>query len=516
MPRAGARHAVAMWIAVALLAATACVRAFGFPLNHDAGWWLQIAESMLAGDDLYHDIVEINPPLMGYLAMIPVILSDLGGLEVGPTFTSLVLLLIALIAVYAVTQLGGLSETRLARPVLAGALIVSLILLVGNDLGQREHLMFVLLVPYTMVLWRKTSGLPVGDITSTAVGVAAAVGIALKPHFVLVPVALELTAWRATPGSGLLTGLRQKERLTLLTLLVAYAAWVVVEGSYLPLLQRSAGLYAAFSTTEWTALVISWPVIGLAAALVAQRFFRSAVADLARFFIALGVAGAILTLLQLKGWSYHFYPAMAGLTIAAVLLAYDFAVRSWRDLAAVRMVEIVGLVAVLGVTAIAAAGLVRNHDRVGEAISERLSSQLRSIEAVDFEGPILVLSAFVNHSFPLATYSNSGWASPFPALWWIRSRPRETLFDLEVMHPVEKEFTERLAARFSASKPGIVLVDVSEQAIFGSRFPYVEYMSRSAVFEAAWQSFSIHGTVGAFEIWVREPPAAAKEWSADS
>ena len=48
-------------------------------LNHDAAWLLHAAGRVLAGDALYVDVDETNPPLIVWLSFAPVLLAALPG-----------------------------------------------------------------------------------------------------------------------------------------------------------------------------------------------------------------------------------------------------------------------------------------------------------------------------------------------------------------------------------------------------------------------------------------------------
>lgn len=51
------------------------------PLNHDAAWYMSVARRILKGEHLYRDIIDVDPPLIVYLSMLPVLLSDVLGLS---------------------------------------------------------------------------------------------------------------------------------------------------------------------------------------------------------------------------------------------------------------------------------------------------------------------------------------------------------------------------------------------------------------------------------------------------
>jgi hypothetical protein len=154
---------------------------------------------------------------------------------------------------------------------------------------------------------------------------------------------------------------------------------------------------------------------------------------------------------------------------------------------------------------------MEGHDRVAAERKLMLDEQVKYLADIQPQGSFLVMSAFVSRSFPLVNYSGLRWASPFPALWWIRARDGlregtagQVVTDLAIENPTELMLTRMLVARFRQSAPGIVLVDTTAHAEFGgARFPYVEYLEQNGQFRREWRNYARKGEVGPFAVWVR-------------
>ena len=63
-----------------------------------------------------------------------------------------------------------------------------------QDFAQREHFALITTVPYCLLIASRLAGERVR--APWAIGLFAALGFALNPYFVAVPIALELLAWR--------------------------------------------------------------------------------------------------------------------------------------------------------------------------------------------------------------------------------------------------------------------------------------------------------------------------------
>src|SRR4026208_2380402 len=72
------------WVAgsaARLVLAGLLVAEFQRPLNSDSAWLLHLAARVAQGDRLYHDLIEINPPLVVWLQLPIVFLSERLGLD---------------------------------------------------------------------------------------------------------------------------------------------------------------------------------------------------------------------------------------------------------------------------------------------------------------------------------------------------------------------------------------------------------------------------------------------------
>jgi hypothetical protein len=169
----------------------------------DIAFPLWAAERMQHGARLYVDILEINPPLFIWLDLPLVWLSRVTGLGSITWYriaTSLLLFASLAGCWWALKRgLGGeeVEEVKFRR-VLWLAAAFALLLLPRLDWGEREHLSLALTLPYILLGIARARGRTVPRGGAALAGIAAGVGIALKPYFVLVWVGREWAARRST------------------------------------------------------------------------------------------------------------------------------------------------------------------------------------------------------------------------------------------------------------------------------------------------------------------------------
>src|SRR5258706_765354 len=85
---------------------------------------------------------------------------------------------------------------------LPGLALFVLLVYPQGSFGQREHLLVILSLPYLLLATVRAQLLPIDPWRAALIGLVAAVGIGIKPHFAFLPVLIELNllalcGWRA-------------------------------------------------------------------------------------------------------------------------------------------------------------------------------------------------------------------------------------------------------------------------------------------------------------------------------
>ncbi len=175
---------------------------FAHPLliHADQSVYLAMADMFLQGKKPYVDFFDFNPPLIIYLSTIPIALSKMVPLTPIQIFNLTInfLMLISTALSGALFYANRNSTDRfLYFPLLLAPIICTQTQF--YDFGQREHLFVLLYFPFFVCrLLRYRSG-QIQPILSVLVGIFAAVGVSLKPQFLLTAMLLEATLmwqWR--------------------------------------------------------------------------------------------------------------------------------------------------------------------------------------------------------------------------------------------------------------------------------------------------------------------------------
>ena len=500
-----ARPSVAVLSIAAIYCAAAILR-FTSYLNHDSSWLLLATRRMLDGAALYADILEVNPPLILWLNVPPVLVSEATGIPSEVTFLIAVFALsaVSLWLLAAVTRhIDGLRASE--RHVLLIAAAAALLVIPGYDFGQREHLMLLFVLPYVLLAGARAGNARPPTALAFAVGGFAALGFCLKPYFFLIPVALELFV--LIRGRSLKRSFRA-ENLALAGVTVAYAATLLwLAPGYLEIMVPLAlEIYNQTYTGDPAYLFRQTALVLMIAAFAAIYMFRLQGTRL-NILVALLIstfAQIAIFAVQGKGWHYQLVPALGFLTIALTFCAIttigQTGPKSGSSL--VRAARPPLAIAIL--FALLASTLPQ----------QRYTGEFQDIAAaLDRIGlspeTYFSFSAHVFHSFPLGAATGMTYASSAPAQWLmpgIAIREAQASTEPESWTPMMD--TIRDLARnsvledFERNRPELVIVHDSPAKNYfrGLPFDYVAWYSQDPRFAAIWRDYEKVGSVDAAHV----------------
>ena len=485
----------------------------------DVSWLLYTAREMLGGARLYIDLVEVNPPLIVWLNLVPAALAARLGLSDIVVYRALVVAA-ALVSFVVASRALGLLRTPAdpaARRLLCLMTAVALVPLAGGDFGEREHLLLILGLPYVLLVAVRASGVPVGAVLSLPAGIMAGVGIALKPYFLLLPLALE--GWLLLRRR---TAIARPETLAMAAVAAAYLAAIQLWATpFWELARDFGGAYYRF--LQEPLLLTAFTGHGAALALCAMLAYvvlRDRREDRPLWTVLLLATIALYgsAVLQRKGWRYHFYPSMATGLLLLTLMA-TAAMPQARSLAA-RLYRAVATAVVVFVPLSLIAGAILQLVRPERApvIGDPDLPALADLVRREIPGgSLLVLSTNMASAFPLVPLTDTRWASRFPSVWLlgalyhdelgapqpIRYRPAER------QPPLERYLLRSVAEDLSRHRPDLLVVlrpapDRPEWGI--RRLDYLEYFSADPLIARELAAYGFLADVGEYRIYRRGAP----------
>ena len=508
----------------------------------DISFLLYAAGRVLDGATLYVDLIEINPPLIVWLNL-PIVAAAraLGMSEILAYRIAVTLLLAGSVALSArvlrrteATAPSVLPSFRLSVLILTFALFV----LPRLDWGEREHLMLALVLPYLLLgvarlsprsprqgatgarapdADRAVAGIPdasapvapAGLRGDVLIGLAAAFGIAIKPQFVLLWLVREAIVFahtrRLTP-EGLIVPLAG----------IAYLGAVAVFApGYIELVRTHGPAYQTFIHNPLlvTALLGDGAALAIGALIVAVALWRwTGRAELRLVLAGATLACYLAAVFQLKGWRYHFLPALALGWMLLVVLALSvrrplarWTERLFASIAGASALT-VALAAVAGAILQATDPLDPRYD--ADPSIGRLLPVLREHAP---GRPVMVLSPNMASGFPLTQYAGTRWVQRYSNLWPVVAAYDSAIKDPAPFRfrppaaadPLEAELRASVAEDLARGNPDLVLVlrTGPDEPRWGMRrLDLIEFLSADSAFAQAFAAYDSVGVVGQYVV----------------
>lgn len=309
------------WIVAAIVTIALIERAL-IDTTPDVSWLLTLGEKMLAGERPYVDFIEVNPPASFCLYLPAILLARISGLS--PEFVTGLLVFAGVGATLwfsaRILIKGGVLQSANVWP-LAAVFAFVLLVFPAATFAQREHVALIAFLPMLAVASLRAMGRPIAWHSAVVAGLAAALTVIIKPHFVF---PILLTAAAAAVCAHSWRPLFALENWISAALAALYGAWVVVffpefVYEWIPII---AAVYVSQKATVSDLLTVGpVPFWLIALLLIAVLKGRAAFAPPFLLLLA-GAAGFLFSFAaQQKGLPYHSYPALA-LIYAGVIIAF--------------------------------------------------------------------------------------------------------------------------------------------------------------------------------------------------
>jgi hypothetical protein len=503
-----------------LLIPTAWAAIYLFPpINHDVGAVMDVAHRWIGGETLYVDIIDINLPLVFALYAIPDLLARALPFLGLPATTWLTLCFyVAIVGSFLGCRTLTHRVPSLAHPLTEAlvppTLLFLFVVLPNESFGQREHLMFVMSAPYLLHAAERAEGRSdTGRLAIWAIALAAGIGFAQKPYFMLIPLAVETylllhRGWRQT--------LRDSVPWIVGGVAVLHAAVVLlVTPAYLTIvLPMALDDYAQLGGTTWQAVLFG-PVLGpcllaLAAFGLIAVFLARTVA--ARVIVAYGLGAALAAAVQAKGWPYHVLPGLsATILLAAVTISQTIDRYLPIDRAAHRL-PVMAISATFLILFYFQAALFAPPFQKQRQFEDSITGVL--LHVVEQNAPnkrILVLSPGIYPYYPLVNYADVRMTMRFQTMWVLQGiyadcEEYPTLYNApEDMSDAERFVFDTVSADFQRQQPDLVIVDrvAGMPRCQGRVFDYLEYFMRNPQFARAFERYTHFMDVERYTIYKR-------------
>ncbi|HEY8949259.1 MAG TPA: hypothetical protein VIM56_10285 [Rhizomicrobium sp.] len=476
-------------LGVILLAALAIQ--LPFALNHDAAWHFETSFRLLHGARFGDGVYDVNPPMSAWLFTLPAAICDITGAS--PTLVfKLFTFAMMLGALAASALLLPLAAPDLDDPLLAkAALAFALLLLPAYDFGQREHLVCALTLPYVLLATARARGAKISASVALTVGFAAALGLGIKPYFLMLPFCIELWLFAVVRGKVL----RLEFFAIAGTLLVYLFAVERFAPDYLWRVVPDAMVaYGAFQTS-WTNLALAI-AIRLAPYLVSIGILYVALwgrlSPLLQACAAAALGFLVAAVLQRKGWRYQLYPVAMYCVFSAGLVLSTRATRT-------RFPAASGIAAAI----LLLSGGVSIAAFVNDGISpDGTSARIRALTAIFREhGSVYAFITSPRDIHPAVLESGARWTSASGVLVFLPAMVN-TPNDPAALRVGDRRNYETLE-ELKTNRPAIIVVDgaSTKLGIQQANFDYLKFFARYPGFTALMRDYAEQGRIGDFRIF---------------
>jgi hypothetical protein len=432
-------------LSVGVLMIAVLLRAWA-PIDQNIGWLITVARHVLAGERLYVDIVETNPPMAVWIHLPAVLIERWTGLAAEPVFAAMTMLAALAVSLFMVRRL---ASAGLSRSHDLPLLLFILTVLPLSSYAEREHLALILTVPITALAILRAAGGRPGWFDILIAGTCAGLAAMIKPQFAL-PVIAVMSAqalWRRSfvallaPEAVLAGGLTLVYLAGVYLALPAYVNEVmpVLFDLYRPLGDRYLVLTKATKTHEW--------LLALAAFLLSRRKLGlqadSAVllAWSAGFFVAYVDQG--------RGWPYHALPMISGMMFVVARMLPQ----AWRSDASLTRMSAVAAVVVAAIPFAYGSYFPYPTADVTAAINRTVKSP--TITSISFD---------LTPGHPITTDTHGHWIGTYSSRWItsMATRLSAATKDPALLDRYRHwmELDRKVANRDLAKRPDIVLVGV--------------------------------------------------------
>ncbi len=489
-------------------------------LNHDEAWYLLVARRVLDGQRLYVDVFDTNPPLIIWLNLLPVALA--GALGISEILALRIMVLgmvgasLGLTRWSLVQSLPGRVEAQ--RALLSLGLFI-LLPVVGYDFAQREHLMMILVLPYLVLATARATGRQPGGPIPWLVGVLAGLGLAIKPQFALLWLSVEGTlvvrrGWRAAI---------RPEGLAIVTIGLVYAvALLTITPDYLLWIRRITSVYYGAGGAPIGILASEFGSIFTALAVLGLLMARPT-GDARRRLELIGTANVALlaiAILQLKGYSYQFYPPLA-----LALMTMGWLVVDRPSLESGRAPRVVGVIGAVLLVVVSLIAILRGLESIAwrgnpGATDTPYGRLIRASREHATGESVFVFSPAVATGFPMVNYAGVGWASRHPALLFLPgcypagpgsgSGPDVALHAPNRMSASERFLFDDVIDKLLTDQPTLLFVDEAGTplAYDGRRFDYLAYYAQDPRFARFLSDYEPLNRIDQFRLYRRKTGAA--------
>lgn len=484
-------------------------------MTGDVDWLLHVTQSLLHDGHYNQDFFETNPPMILYLYMPPVLLSNFLHVNLITCFIAyifIIALLIISICNILLKKIFPLADNNI-RYALLIAISFAFLLLPASEFGQRDYLMAVLSLPYLLIVVMRAANQAINKIPTFILGLLAGIGIAIKPYFLITPFFVEL--YLILKYKKLFFFLRS-ETIAIALIIAAYLVTIAIFSpeyliKTLPLVNSLylTGLPIPLWKMLFSPPMLSW--ILLVCCCFAGKSMQP-YREFDRIFLLAATGYLLSYIIQRAPWFYHWLPNLIITTLLATKIIacnyqhsekYLSKISTWPHTS--RLLQT--LIACIVLTAYPWYSF--NLSNIHELI-QFLSSSSQNNNTITFfkkyaaHGSVYYFYPFDNPPYPAVDYTSTISSSRFPGLVLLPGLAKKL-----ASHPDKKTLQEKqwiinaVVEDFYQHPPTLVFVDQMRwQGYYNNqRFDYLAFFSSDPRFARLFTCYAYLADFNGFKVY---------------
>ena len=463
-------------------------------INWDVSWLLEVSKRLLAGGSYSHNFLETNPPLILFLYAIPVYMTSwIGNLASNFLIFTYTISFLSLSLSYLLLK--RLMANDFSSLILIfGGLVFAELVVPSYEFGQREHLTFLLIMPYLLVV-ASLNTLPSPLYIRLTSALMAGIGFSIKPHF-LIPLSLILS-WKLYKDRSLLKCINIENGCIFAVMLLYLLASFIITPDYfsfiLPLVFK---FYLAYKAPLLSMLSHQWSIIFYIIMLSGMIMLKQKHSPYRNLYELLLVTNFGFYLVFIIGGHFFYYHFLVVAAISMLLLLFNIQsivqrIRAKTKLSILEYLNIplVGFSLFLLLDTVVTLDLwILKRDADGP--TQQLISAFKKIN----RGPFVVFSNYVAPNASLMTYSQLHSSTRLHQFWFIPGIAKlEHDGQFRLANEGKNVLRQLVSEDLSKNPPYIIVVDETNPPfiIDGQIFNYLHFLLQDTTFRKIWQNYHL-------------------------
>lgn len=515
------------WLLGAVIAACAVVTQLHTYINIDLSLHIELAKRVIGGEVLYRDVAEMNPPLVIYLTLPVVYISQFFSLS-APLLLNLVNCALAFLSVllsWCVVRRNIEYRNPFFRFFFVlflwfAIFMLPLVIGGGSQFGEKEHIFMLLFLPYLFTYLFSDIERKQRRLFLYSMAILAAIGLNLKPYFFIIPAIIEI--YRCMEKRSWFAWVRGENSVIAL-LSVAYIATIIIATpEFFTLIPLTSLAYPAVAQDMGSWADVVSPSLML---LIIPLLFIMPHQKESSFGGLLKVAfwaALIEYALQFGTWGYLFLPVVTiGILLFSKVIAtaceefVERVVTQKEQLTLANSNQLLPALIYLSVLGLAMVTTLPDiYHNKGLEDNFRIAEFKKLAEDEAVKGKILFLNRYMMPQFPLFSYSEAKWTTPFNSMFLLdgiysyrlRHKNRAPAVE-EKLQKLEDHIRDTMVKAIVNDPPAVIVVyrgerykDVAYNEYHHlTKVDYIAFLSQSPAFQEEWKHYSLSRIINSVE-----------------